>query len=612
MARVQDAPGQGGRRRHPGPRAGARRAARRRDRVLPRRRLGPGQHRGLRRCSAGSWPSAPGARWCWSATGWRRSTATPPRSRTAGRRCAGPPSTWPRSRARAVPLIVAGDSAGGNLAAVVARRRPRADGPQIALQVLIYPVTDCDLGRLSYTDPANQLLLTRSRWPGSGTITPRTPPARLHPDASPLRAPDLSGLPPAVVMTAEHDVLRDEGELYATRLIKAGVPVRHRRFDGQMHGFFTMVGMLPGSEAALEYVADALAEQLGALGARPGAPAAPAPGRPAAGASAKSPTHGGPMSRRDLIDPERGPLDPLLAVMPGGFNAIPDIVAAPGALDQLLGGMELPPNPDVASSEDRVVPGPAGEPDITLRIYRPAHAPGPRAGHLLHPRRRDDPGHRRRARTPPRPRFCDQVGAAVVSVEYRLAPEHPHPAPVEDCYAGLDWTARQRRRARHRPGPAGHLRGQRGGGLAIATALLARDRGFPALCFQMPIYPMIDDRQRDRLQPRDHRHRHLGPRGQHRGLAVVPRRRQGRTITRPRRAPRTCPGCRRPSSTSAPSTCSGTRTSLSPRASCTPGSRPSCTSIPAPTTARRASRRRPRCPGGSWRRRIDALRRALA
>jgi acetyl esterase len=82
------------------------------------------------------------------------------------------------------------------------------------------------------------------------------------PDASPLRSANFAGLPPAVILTAEHDVLRDEGELYATRLVKAGVPVRHRRFAGQMHGFFTMVDALPGAAAGLDYVAAAIEEQL--------------------------------------------------------------------------------------------------------------------------------------------------------------------------------------------------------------------------------------------------------------------------------------------------------------------------------------------------------------
>ena len=168
-----------------------------------------------------------------------------------------------------VPLIVAGDSAGGNLATVVARRARRA-GPAIAAQVLVYPVTDCDFGTTSYTDPGNDLMLSRDsmKWFWDHYAPDR--PARLHPDASPLRAPDLAGLPPAIVVTAEHDVLRDEGELYATRLLKAGVPVTHRRFAGQMHGFFTMTGVLPGSADAVSFVADALDRQLGEeLGAGP-------------------------------------------------------------------------------------------------------------------------------------------------------------------------------------------------------------------------------------------------------------------------------------------------------------------------------------------------------
>lgn len=161
-----------------------------------------------------------------------------------------------------VPLIVAGDSAGGNLAAVVAQR---AQGrPEIALQVLVYPVTDADVDNASYLDPANQLLLTRDSmiWFWDHYAPDRA--SRAEPAASPIQAADLTGLPPAVVLTAEHDPLRDEGEAYAEKLRAAGVPVEHRRFPGQMHGFFTMVNVLPGSAAGVTYVAEQIDAHLGA------------------------------------------------------------------------------------------------------------------------------------------------------------------------------------------------------------------------------------------------------------------------------------------------------------------------------------------------------------
>jgi acetyl esterase len=170
------------------------------------------------------------------------------------------------------PLIVAGDSAGGNLSAVTALRARAAGGPAIALQVLVYPVTDCDLESTSYLDPENQLMLSRASMAWFWDHYAPAPEARLHPDASPLRSTNFAGLPPAVILTAEHDVLRDEGELYATRLIKAGVPVTHRRFDGQMHGFFTRGDRLPGAAAALDYVTVAVDRHLAAEPARAGRP----------------------------------------------------------------------------------------------------------------------------------------------------------------------------------------------------------------------------------------------------------------------------------------------------------------------------------------------------
>jgi len=151
-------------------------------------------------------------------------------------------------------LVVAGDSAGGNLATIVARRARDAGGPAIDLQVLVYPVTDHDFDNGSYTDPANQLALNRDtlHWFWDHYVSPEH---RDHPDVSPLRAADLAGLPPTIVITAEHDVLRDEGAAYAERLRAAGVSVDHCDFAGQMHGFFTMVGLLPAQREALDHVA---------------------------------------------------------------------------------------------------------------------------------------------------------------------------------------------------------------------------------------------------------------------------------------------------------------------------------------------------------------------
>ncbi|GLW99055.1 alpha/beta hydrolase fold domain-containing protein [Microtetraspora sp. NBRC 16547] len=110
--------------------------------------------------------------------------------------------------------------------------------------------------------PANQLMISRDSMVWFWDHYAPTAVSRENPDASPLRAANLSGLPPAVVLTAEHDVLRDEGEAYATRLREAGVPVRHKRFDGQMHGFFSLIGLLPANAAGIEYVAKAIEKHL--------------------------------------------------------------------------------------------------------------------------------------------------------------------------------------------------------------------------------------------------------------------------------------------------------------------------------------------------------------
>ncbi|MBV8080699.1 MAG: alpha/beta hydrolase [Actinobacteria bacterium] len=152
-------------------------------------------------------------------------------------------------------ISVGGDSSGGNLAAVVALRA-RDRGVALARQILVYPVADFDFERPSYAEHATGLNLTteKMRWywrlyldGADGT----------HPDASPLRA-DLHGVAPAVVITASHDVLRSEGEEYARRLEQAGVPVKHRHYDGMIHGFLRMPRLVDDAATAVDEIAAAL------------------------------------------------------------------------------------------------------------------------------------------------------------------------------------------------------------------------------------------------------------------------------------------------------------------------------------------------------------------
>jgi acetyl esterase len=132
-------------------------------------------------------------------------------------------------------LVVAGDSAGGNLAAVVALRA-RDAGLALALQVLIYPVTDADLDSSGYVRLGEGLNLTRAKmeWYWEQYLDGAD---RAHPDASPLRAGDLTAVAPALVQTAEYDPLADEGAAYARRLQEAGVPATLTEYEGQIHGF---------------------------------------------------------------------------------------------------------------------------------------------------------------------------------------------------------------------------------------------------------------------------------------------------------------------------------------------------------------------------------------
>ncbi|WP_043616988.1 alpha/beta hydrolase [Nonomuraea candida] len=157
-------------------------------------------------------------------------------------------------------VAVSGDSAGGNLAAVAAWQA-RDAGLGLAHQVLVYPVLDLAMDTPSYADHAKGFGLDAAEMAWyAGQYAAGADPA--DPRLSPARLPDLSGLPPATVVTAECDVLRDEGERYAARLAEAGVPVELRRFDGALHGFYVLPGLFDQAIEAREYLAQRLREFL--------------------------------------------------------------------------------------------------------------------------------------------------------------------------------------------------------------------------------------------------------------------------------------------------------------------------------------------------------------
>lgn len=166
-------------------------------------------------------------------------------------------------------LAVAGDSAGGNLATAAALLAKRRGGPRLLQQVLFYPSLDAGFDTPSYEQFTDGFFLTRSQmqWFWNHYAPDRS--ARTEPTAAPLRATteELAGLPPALVITAEADVLRDEGEAYARKLVEAGVPVVAVRYLGAVHSFTAQdpLAASPLTRAAINQAGQALCQALAAL-----------------------------------------------------------------------------------------------------------------------------------------------------------------------------------------------------------------------------------------------------------------------------------------------------------------------------------------------------------
>jgi len=155
-------------------------------------------------------------------------------------------------------LAVGGDSAGGNLAAVVSQLAKERGGPAISYQVLVYPVTQAGLETTSYRENGEGYFLTVDSMDWFFRQYLNADEEKADVRVSPLLAKDLSGLPPALVITAEYDPLRDEGEMYAERLRQAGVAVELTRYEGMIHGFFWMAGIMEQGAKAISQVSGRL------------------------------------------------------------------------------------------------------------------------------------------------------------------------------------------------------------------------------------------------------------------------------------------------------------------------------------------------------------------
>ena len=158
-------------------------------------------------------------------------------------------------------IAVAGDSAGGNLAAVISQIAKAEKGPRISFQLLIYPVTDTNVDTGSYTDNASGYFLERDGmiWFFDHYLQGAD---RNDPRIAPLKAASLAGLPKAYVVTAGFDPLRDEGRAYADALKAAGVSTVHVNYDGMIHGFFNLQGAFDVAKDAVKVAAKALKEAL--------------------------------------------------------------------------------------------------------------------------------------------------------------------------------------------------------------------------------------------------------------------------------------------------------------------------------------------------------------
>ena len=366
-------------------------------------------------------------------------------------------------------VIVTGVSAGGGLAAAVALRARDEGGIQPIYQVLLYPVLDDRM-----TTPSMRTMIDTPLWNGRSSVHmwrhylgDAVNNDDTSPYAAPARAKDLSGLPPAALMTAEFDPLRDEAIEYAQRLMQAGIPTELHVVPGAIHAFDGLAADTRLSQRVRVSRYDAINTLV------------------AHGVKGRTVTPG-----ERWLDPEIASVVPFLPDRPAGSTTIAE---GRKMLEEMLGAGAPAAGEEQLTITHRTIPGPQGAPEIPVIIYQPKASAGPlpcvvdyHGGAFI--MGSAQMGH------PANVRIALDAGVVVVSVDYRLAPEHPFPAGVEDCYAGLVWVHANASDLGVDPARIAVMGGSAGGALAAAVALMARDRGGPPICFQALQIPVTDDR----------------------------------------------------------------------------------------------------------------------
>lgn len=368
-------------------------------------------------------------------------------------------------------VIVTGVSAGGGLAAAVALRARDDGGVQPIYQVLLYPVLDDRMAT-----PSMRKMIDTPLWNGRSSVhmwrhyLGAEGAARddTSPYAAPARASDLSGLPPAALTTAEFDPLRDEAIEYAQRLMQAGVPTELHVVPGAIHAFDGLAADIQLSQRVRASRYDAINTLV------------------SHGPKGRAITPG-----ERWLDPEIASVLPFLPDRPAGSATVAE---GRKQLEEMLGtGAGPVPGEEALTVTHRTIPGPDGAPEVPVIIYQPKSASGPLPCVLDYHGGAFIMG-TAQMNHPANVRIASEAGAVVVAVDYRLAPEDSFPAGVEDCYAGLLWVHANAADLGVDPARVAVMGGSAGGALAAAVALMARDRGGPAISFQALGIPVTDDR----------------------------------------------------------------------------------------------------------------------